>query len=358
MFDDPFELRHARAEAERAALRERLPRLERALRWARWGPALSATLYAARSGRPNTGPPLVAPVWQDDPDARIAIKSPAPEGALWGDTLFVRALGSELRALGYTVRIDPLERGHSVEGEGASLVLRGRAVEGLKTAKISVMWLISHPEEVSDAELSDYDHAFVASGPEAKRRAGSTRISVLLQAHLGLGPALPADVRWRRFCVFVGNSRFVRRPSVEDALTAGLPLQVLGANWAGRVPSLALRAGAFEPCGIYAAAGCVLNDHWPDMRRRGFVSNRVFDVVDAGGIVVSDPIPGLAEVFGGAALTYRSPMELRRAALRAIEDDALRAAIRREGAERMKGHAMADRARAIADVLTDLGVHP
>ncbi len=47
----------------------------------------------------------------------------------------------------------------------------------------------------------------------------------------------------------------------------------------------------------YASARVVLNDHWPDMAAGGFVSNRVFDVLAAGGVVVTDPVAGLSDVL-------------------------------------------------------------
>ena len=48
---------------------------------------------------------------------------------------------------------------------------------------------------------------------------------------------------------------------------------------------------------VYSSAGVVLNDHWGTMRPWGFVSNRLFDVLACGTPVISDPMPGIEELF-------------------------------------------------------------
>jgi spore maturation protein CgeB len=55
----------------------------------------------------------------------------------------------------------------------------------------------------------------------------------------------------------------------------------------------------------------VLNDHWADMARNGFVSNRLFDAAASGALVVSDRVPGVEDLFAGAVRTYDSVEELR-----------------------------------------------
>ena len=58
-------------------------------------------------------------------------------------------------------------------------------------------------------------------------------------------------------------------------------------------------------------AGIVLNDHWPDMRSQGFISNRVYDALASGAFVISDAATGIAEEFDGAVATYTTRSELR-----------------------------------------------
>ena len=56
------------------------------------------------------------------------------------------------------------------------------------------------------------------------------------------------------------------------------------------------------------------------MREHGFISNRPYDVLAAGGRVISDDVPGIAEEFRGVVPTFRKPDELV-ALLRASPDD-------------------------------------
>jgi spore maturation protein CgeB len=66
-----------------------------------------------------------------------------------------------------------------------------------------------------------------------------------------------------------------------------------------------------ELAGYYAGAAIVLNDHWLDMQREGFMSNRLYDAAAAGGFVISDDIAGLAAEFDGGIVGYVEAAELR-----------------------------------------------
>jgi O-antigen biosynthesis protein len=57
---------------------------------------------------------------------------------------------------------------------------------------------------------------------------------------------------------------------------------------------------------LYSSADVVLNDHWPDMARLGFVSNRIFDVIASGGTLFTDPVSGLTELFGDLVPVFDS----------------------------------------------------
>ena len=61
---------------------------------------------------------------------------------------------------------------------------------------------------------------------------------------------------------------------------------------------------------MYRSAGVVLNDHWPDMAKHGFLSNRLFDAAASGARVVSDDAVGIKEVFGESVAVYRTQSEL------------------------------------------------
>jgi spore maturation protein CgeB len=105
---------------------------------------------------------------------------------------------------------------------------------------------------------------------------------------------------------------------------------------------------------LYASAKVVLNDHWPDMARMGFVSNRIFDVLGAGGVVVSDPVPGMEELFGDLVPTYSSAAELDDLVTSLLADEPRRREIGRRGAALVADHhTMDQRADVLATWLRD-----
>ena len=73
---------------------------------------------------------------------------------------------------------------------------------------------------------------------------------------------------------------------------------------------------------VYSSAAIVLNDHWDDMREYGYISNRVYDALACGTLVLSDDVPGLTERFGEAVAVYRSAAELRELVERLLGDPA------------------------------------
>jgi O-antigen biosynthesis protein len=122
------------------------------------------------------------------------------------------------------------------------------------------------------------------------------------------------DPTHRHDLVFVGNSRKVMRPILADLLPTERDLAVWGGDWDGLIDARHV-VGTYLPNAevrrAYSSAAIVLNDHWEDMRRHGFVSNRLYDAVACGALVISDRLDGVEERFGGAVVTYDGPGELR-----------------------------------------------
>ncbi|WP_052664301.1 glycosyltransferase [Nitriliruptor alkaliphilus] len=282
---------------------------------------------------------------------RWAIKIGAEDPASreeWGDWHYAVALRDALVALGQHAVVD-LRRGWyrtSADLDDVDVVLRGVAPYDPAPGRRSLLWVISHPDEVTAEEAGRFDHVFVAStvfAAEAEQRWGRP-VEPLLQAtdpsrfSVGADPALRTEV------LFVGNSRGVRRRIVADAIDAGLEPAIWGAGWDGLVPAHLVRGTHLpnhELARHYASADVVLADHWDDMRERGFVANRLFDAVAAGAAVVSDAVPGVEDLFDGAVHTYRDAGEL------ADVVAAARRAPRPRGAEAVAGHTFLDRARRL-----------
>lgn len=274
---------------------------------------------------PPPGPgarPLRAQIDQRPPALRwcLDIAAPAaPRGRLWGDYHFARSLGSALERLGQRVVLDhPETRGRaSRDLDDVVCVIRGLDPVPVPTSpRTRLIWVISHPDTVTAAELAGYDRRFAAGSAWAEHRSRDWRLPIQV---------LPQCTDPERFhpdaeradtgpeVLFVGNVRNSRRPLPEAALAAGLGVVVYGDGWSGigehwhgrHVPNHELGR-------LYASAGVVLADHWPDMRANGFISNRVFDVLACAGRLVTDEVSGLAEILPGAPVrTVRDPDEVR-----------------------------------------------
>lgn len=257
---------------------------------------------------------------------RWSIKNPAPggpSGLRWGDTHFAEDLAAGLSAHGQEVvsyRFGSYAAPATAFDE-VNLVLRGIRRIPPQPGQLNVMWIISHPEDVTAEELAGFDLVYAASTSWAKRVSAEWGIEVrpLLQAtdaaafRPRTSPALPgaeADI------VFVGQTRPAGpRKIVMDALEAGLPVKVWGERWARFLPPGHLQ-GDYYPNDqlpqLYQSVRVVLSDHHPDMAAEGFVANRLFDAVASGARVISDYVEGLDELFGGAVQVYETPADLAR----------------------------------------------
>ncbi|MBP2389196.1 glycosyltransferase family protein [Aeromicrobium fastidiosum] len=257
------------------------------------------------------------------PSLRWAVKIAArggPSGDEWGDTFFAADLVRGLRSWGQEAFVD--RRGaHERPGvdhlDDVTLTLRGRWPSVAQPGATNVLWVISHPDEVPLDELTQgFDLVYSAGRGWAQQveAATSLRVRTLLQAtdsarFTPVGEATPG-----LGTLFVGRTRKVARPIVRDAVQVGADLTVFGDGWhefidaahvaADHLPNERLPAA-------YRGARVVLNDHWTDMARLGFYSNRLFDAVASGARVVSDAVDGLEDVLGPSARTYRTTDDLR-----------------------------------------------
>lgn len=288
---------------------------------------------------------------------RWAIKTSVPgaeERDEWGDWHFAVALRDALTELGEHAVVDTRRAWYraSAHLDDVDVVLRGTQRYEPPPGRTSLLWVISHPDEVTAAEAALHDRVLVASASfaaEASRR-WQVPVDVLLQAtdpsrfHPDPDPSLATPL------LFVGNSRGVRRRVVADALEAGLEPVIYGQGWDGLVPSHLVR-GTHVPNDqlgrYYASAEVVLADHWDDMRDRGFVANRLFDAVASGAAVVCDQVPGVEDLFAGAVRTYRDASDLPAAI------EAARRA-RRELPDAEVTHTFLERARQLLATVEDL----
>ena len=250
---------------------------------------------------------------------RWSIKTSAPadeRAGSWGDWNFARSLADALSRHGQQVSVDayPARERASSALDDVTVVLRGPFRISPPSQGLRMLWIFSHPDKITREELEDFDLVYAASVPwaaDASARFGLT-IHPLLQctdARAFSPHGLPRDGG----VTFVGTARGIARPSVVEPLAAGIDVRVYGPDWRGYIPASAIAATHVpndELSEVYERAEVVLNDHWPAMRAAGFISNRSFDVVAAGGRVISDEVEGIEEMFGGLVRTYASTEEL------------------------------------------------
>lgn len=258
------------------------------------------------------------------PSLRWAIKiasTGTTKGDLWGDTFFADDLAAALRVLGQEVVIDR-SGAHARPGsdsiDDVVLNLRGQMPVAPQPGATNLLWIISHPEDVTDEELlAPYDAVYAASAPWAKatsRRLGR-QVTPLLQATNSdrFHPDVESGPE-EHGIVFVGRTRRIFRPIVRDALSVGADVEIYGDGWEEFIDPSYVRAEHLDNSelpAMYAGARIVLNDHWDDMAAMGFLSNRLFDAAATGALILSDHVGGLVETFGGLARTYKRADQLR-----------------------------------------------
>jgi hypothetical protein len=256
----------------------------------------------------------------EQPSVGIRHCAPDPRRApLWGDTHYAESFADAFRRRGMIARAYMHSQWDEPRAHIHDIVvhLRGLKRYEPQPGATNVMWLVSHPEDVTPDELDDFDLVLVASSTFAKQLAPltSTPVQVMHQATdirrfspLREDPALPASG-----VVVVENARFPGRRAPRWLMELGIDFTLHGAHWAGypeermvaneNVPNDQLRH-------VYSQADIVVSDQWDQMAREGFVANRLFDVAATGGFVISDDGPGISEVFGDCIPTYRSRKEL------------------------------------------------
>lgn len=249
------------------------------------------------------------------PRLRWGIKTAAPagpSGESWGDTHFARALGAALERLGQYAAVDARSAAHRPSDalDDVSLVLRGPHRIDPSGHGLRLLWIISHPDEITAAELAEFDRVFAAS--RSWSRAAALRFGRAIDPLLQCTDATrfhPTGLDRDGAIVFVGTARGMHRPAVVAPVRAGVPVRVYGPDWRGYIPATHIAATRIPNDELptrYESAGVVLNDHWPEMKRHGFISNRPYDVLASGGRVISDEVEGIDAEFSGAVVTFES----------------------------------------------------
>lgn len=252
---------------------------------------------------------------------KLSIKVPAPTWEVckeWGDFHMAIGLRREFEKFGVRARIQMLREWDNGDDliDHYVLVLRGLSQYQTKSCHINLMWNISHPDLVSVEEYQSYHHAFVASAKWTDHllSEGVTTVSTLFQC---TDPEVFKPVEESSLIatelLFVGNSRGVMRKIIKDLTPIKYDLSVYGSRWEGNIDSQYIKGEHINNRDLrkyYGGAKVLLNDHWDDMREKGFISNRLFDALACEAVIVSDEIEGMHELFNGSVITYQDREEL------------------------------------------------
>lgn len=292
--------------------------------------------------------------------AKCIINSCAPtrRDQNWGDAPFAEHLAAGLRKAGCDARVAYADEWRDTRALACAAVVHIRGLERYtpNPEHYNILWIISHPELVTEEELRSFDLVLCASRPFARSVESRFRIpcAFLPQATTGefldyrRGGVQDIDV------LFVGNNYCARegrrRQIVEDFLQTGVSctFKVVGICWDGFAPPEALLA-EYVPHGalpeLYTRAKISLNDHHPTMAADGFINNRTYDLMALGAAQISTPVEGLDEL--GVA-SYGSVEELRDTVSALLADAGLREAGAARARELARAHTFE---RAAADIL-------
>lgn len=250
---------------------------------------------------------------------KISIKVPAPfleVAPNWGDYHFALALKKEFDRNNFETKLHMYSEWEEKDDADVVLVLRGKFEYKPKSQNFNIMWNISHPDLVSVEEYNKYDYVFIASEIWAKDLKSKLKppVESLLQCTDSELFYPDYSEEYQHDLLFVGNSRKVLRKILKDLLPTQHDLAVYGKGWEQLIDKKYLK-GEYIPNSqlrkAYSSCKILLNDHWDDMRDKGFLSNRLFDGFAAGAFIISDEINGTKEIFGDSLIKYNNPDELR-----------------------------------------------
>lgn len=252
-------------------------------------------------------------------DWLIQISAPkGQESKLWGDTYFAEEIKNSLVKLNQKATIVHRDQNLQsfIKHNSVVLTIRGLIPLSIPKETLNIIWIISHPDQITKKEVKKYDAVFAASSIWAQKKSDLWKISInpLLQAtNPKVFNTKKGMANSNNNFLFVGNTRGQFRKSLKILSKLNLDLRVIGTGWEKFLPSnkitgkfIANDALAIE----YREAKVVLADHWEDMSKNGFVSNRLFDAVASGARVISDSVMGIKEIFGSSVVQFNSPEQL------------------------------------------------
>lgn len=254
------------------------------------------------------------------------IKNPAPdspEKVKWGEYQFYLDLKKELEAQGYFVYIDYYDNWKGpIDADFVLVSLcdrKYRPDRRMKNCKY-ILWVNCFPAKVTKEDYELYDCILVNSHSYVKKIADE--VSVPVKTFLLCADTkkfYPKETELKYDKVFVGNTRGVTRDCItwceDNHVEVNLWGKTDGPNgWANKIKEdSSIKLEGFLPNeelpNVYRASKIVLNDHFGDMRREGFINLRTIEALFCGCAILSDYHHELENLFGDSIVYYRDEEE-------------------------------------------------
>jgi hypothetical protein len=295
----------------------------------------------------------------------IRTSSPSgKESKQWGDTYFAEDLAAAFSELGISASVFFRDQGLQKELRASAVVLSIRGVVPMRpiAGAINILWIISHPAQLTKRELKQFDFVFAASESWAQKYAKKWKVSIstLLQAtnsNLFNTSAVPQNRA--NNLLFVGNTRGIHRSAVRTASVIRDDLVVVGKGWEKYISRKQIKAQSLtheQVAREYQNTKVVLCDHWSDMATQGFISNRIFDALACGAIVISDYVAGIESYFNNSVITYNNSSELEVILKEVFSSDSENPVSKEVAEDIAKNHTFLNRAQALISVADKIKV--
>lgn len=249
---------------------------------------------------------ICTPFWKDVKD--------------WGDFYLAFSLAQELEKQGFEVEIRPKCSWYKPFDGRYTIMFRGLDEYFPDLTKVNILWVISHPDEVSNQELLNFNFVFASSNFWAKKKTNElkqmgfkNREVIPLMQFTTFSSVQKQQSEKLVDVLFVGNTRGVERKAVTFALKRpNTSLAIFGRGWKGKIPPHLLYSEHISNANLqelYGRATVLINDHWEDMAANGFVSNRVFDGLMSGAMVLTDWVRDVPPELSKFLFFYKNEAE-------------------------------------------------
>jgi len=249
------------------------------------------------------------------------IKSPvpdSPERFTWGEYGFFLNMKEKLEAQGYYVYIDYYNNWNGpIEADYVLVSLANRQYRPDRRVKNCkyFLWVNCFLEKAQKEDFELYDAVLVSSHHYSEKMSKEVSVPVIpFMLCAETEKFYPKETELTYDRVFVGNTRSVTRDCIFWCEEEQIEIQLWGrlkgsSGWLPRIKEgSSIKLHEFLPNDqlpdLFRASKIVLNDHFEDMKREGFINLRTIEALFCGCAILSDYHQELYDLFGDAIIYY------------------------------------------------------